>query len=404
MMAGKPALLVLTSTYPRRAGDTEPAFVHELCRRLSATFDLRVLAPHAPGAKMRESLDGVDVIRFRYLPDFCETLAYEGGIPAKLRREPWRLLQVPFFLGAQFIAAWRECRRERTDLIHAHWLIPQGLIAAVLKGILSPPPALICTAHGADLYTQRGALARFLKRWTLRRADALTVVSRSMQSPAAVLGAGPMEVASMGADLKSRFVPGTGTRERDWLVFAGRLVEKKGAEHLLEAFGLARARRPALRLSIAGEGPERSRLQERARQLGLADRVEFLGAVPQEALASLFQSSGMAVFPFVAAADGDQEGLGLVVVEAQGCACPVIASDVPAIRDTIVNGETGLLAPPGDTAALAARILSLLEDPVLAGRIASGGRRAAVEKFDWTPVAERYVRILQDALGRSRGA
>jgi len=404
MTPARPRLLVLTSTYPRRVGDTEPAFVHELCRRLAAGFDVRVLAPHAPGARMRESLDGVDVVRFRYLPGSRETLAYEGGIPAKLRREPWRFLQVPFFLAGLLFAAWREARRFDAEIVHAHWLIPQALAGAILKGLLAPRPALCCTAHGADLYTQRGVVARFLKRWTLQRVDSLTVVSRSMLAPALELGAGPVEVASMGADLASRFVPGSGPRDADRLVFAGRLVEKKGVDYLLEALVAARARRPALRLTIAGDGPERARLLERARALGIADHVEFLGAVPQERLAALFQSAAAAVFPFVPAADGDQEGFGLVVVEAQGCACPVIAADVPAVRDTIADGETGLLVPPGDAAALADRICTLLGDPELAGRIGPAGRRTATENFDWPAVAARYGRILRETLDRARGA
>jgi glycosyltransferase involved in cell wall biosynthesis len=406
MAAVKPGLLVLTSTYPRWAGDTEPAFVHELCRQLAPRFDLCVVAPHAAGAQRCERMDGVRIRRFRYLPGRWQTLAYEGGMPAKLRRQPWRLIQVPFFLAALFLTAWLEARRRRPEFIHAHWLIPQGLIAVLLRAVLPWKPAVVCTAHGADLYTQRGHLARRLKSWTLRRTDALCVVSRAMLAPALALGARPaaVEVASMGADLDACFVPGDGDREHDCIIFAGRLVEKKGVPVLLDALSRMGARRPRARLVIAGEGPERARLQERARELGVAHRVEFLGAVSRTRLAELYRSAVLAAFPFVIADDGDQEGFGLVVIEAQGCACPVIVSDVPAVRDTVVDGETGLVVPMGDAAALADRIEALLADPGLAQRLGMNGRRAALQHYGWSAVAGRYARILQDARARSRAA
>jgi glycosyltransferase involved in cell wall biosynthesis len=135
-------------------------------------------------------------------------------------------------------------------------------------------------------------------------------------------------------------------------------------------------------------------LQQCAGELGLTDRTEFIGAISQERMAALYQSAAMAVFPFVAAAGGDQEGFGLVVVEAQGCACPVIASDVPAVRDTIIDGETGLLVQSGNVADLATRIEFLLDNPELALRLGTNGRRSAVERFDWDAVAARYLRIL----------
>jgi glycosyltransferase involved in cell wall biosynthesis len=404
MTPAKARLLVLTSTFPRWPGDTEPAFVHQLCRRLLGSFDILVLAPHAPGARLEEVLDGVPVRRFRYAPEEWETLAYGGGIPAKLRREPWRLLQVPFLIAAQAARAWVELRRQETDIVHAHWIIPQGLIAAALKVCGRGRPAVVCTMHGADLFTLRSRPIAWLKRWAARRMDAMTVVSRSMLEPALALQPDParIEVASMGVDATACFTPGGADRSRDTLLFAGRLVEKKGVPHLLEAFALLRDRRPQLRLILAGDGPERPRLEARARDLGLQDAIEFRGAVPAEVLTGLYRSAAVAVFPFVIAADGDQEGLGLVVAEAQACACPVVASSLPALADLIVDGETGLLARPGDAAALAERIACLLADERLSRRLGENGRRAVLENFDWGRIAERYARILNEALARSR--
>jgi glycosyltransferase involved in cell wall biosynthesis len=395
-------VLVLASTYPRWPGDTEPGFVHELCRRLASRFDVQVLSPHAPGARTQEVMDGVEVRRFRYLPGRLETLAYEGGIPEKLRRQPWRLLQVPFFLAGLLWAAWRALRTRKFDAIHAHWLLPQGFVAALFKAIDPAGPPLVVTLHGADLYTANSAPVRAVKRRALGQADAVTVVSEAMRREVEALGADPARtsVLSMGVDTESRFVPGQGPRRAGTLLFAGRLVEKKGARYAIEALALLRRERPGARLVVAGDGPERPVLEARVRELGLEEAVTFLGAVPQPRLAELYREAAAAVFPFVVAKGGDREGLGLVVVEAQSCGCPVIAADVPAVHDTVTDGETGLLVPPGDPAALAAAMRQVLDDAALAERLGAAGPAAAA-RFSWTRIAEGYARVIGKAMGRA---
>src|SRR5689334_22160597 len=96
-----PRLLVLATTYPRWPGDPEPGFVHELSKRLADRFRVVALVPHAPGAKRRECMDGVEVVRYRYAPQRMETLVNDGGIVANLRRAKWKLLLVPGFVLAQ---------------------------------------------------------------------------------------------------------------------------------------------------------------------------------------------------------------------------------------------------------------------------------------------------------------
>jgi hypothetical protein len=127
--ARKPRLLVLASTYPRWPGDPEPAFVHELARRLVDAFEVTVLCPHAAGAATRETFDGVQVLRYRYAPAALESLVNDGGIVANLKRHRWKWLLLPTFVGALAWRAWRLVRRERPAVVHAHWLIPQGVVA-----------------------------------------------------------------------------------------------------------------------------------------------------------------------------------------------------------------------------------------------------------------------------------
>jgi len=122
--------------------------------------------------------------------------------------------------------------------------------------------------------------------------------------------------------------------------------------------------------------------------------------IGQEQLPFLLRRAGLLVAPFLIAKGGDQEGLGLVSVEAAGCECPVIAGDVPAVRDVIADGETGILVAPGNPEALATSIAALLADPDRCARLGRAARTFCLERFDWQTVAERYGELLLAQMGR----
>lgn len=391
-----PVLLVLASTYPRWPGDPEPGFVHELSRRLAQRFRVIVLCPHAPGAKPREAMDGVEVVRYRYAPGRWETLVNDGGIVTNLKRARWKLLLVPGFVLGQAWAAWRLVRRERVDVIHAHWLVPQGLIAALLQWLPGRRVPYVVTSHGADLYALKGRLLDGIKRFVARRAAAATVVSSAMRERLAALGvpAAHIHVLPMGVDLSGRFTPDPAVpRSAHEILFVGRLVEKKGLRHLIDAMPLVLAQAPDAFLSIAGFGPEEGVLRQQVRDLGLESKVRFLGAVPQAALPALYRRAALFVAPFVQAESGDQEGLGLVLVEAIGCGCPVLVGDVPAVRDVIEAEEW--IADARRTDVLARRIVQLLATvpPQLQADI-QAARQALLARLEWTAVAKSYGKLL----------
>lgn len=398
----KPRLLVLTSTFPRWAGDHEPPFVFELSRRLADTFDVHVLAPHAVGARREEILADLHVHRFRYAPGSLQQLAYDGGILARLRQRRWRLLLVPCLLAGQWWALRRLLRRQRFDAIHAHWLVPQALVA-ILAGV-PRNCALLCTSHGGDLFGLRGRLLGRLKRGILARCTGVTVVSAAMRDEVQRLRPGQaVDIIPMGTDLVGCFTPlPTVARAPNAIVFAGRLVEKKGVGYLIDAIARLRQQGRPVTLRIAGSGPELAALRAQAQRLGIESAVDFLGAVDHPRLADLYRQASVAVVPSVVAASGDQEGFGLVIVEAMGCECPVVASRLPAIDDIAIDGETALLVPPADPAALADAIAAVLDDPSTARRRAMAARARVQERFDWDSITGRYAGLLLRLIGPAR--
>lgn len=385
-----PRLLVVTSTYPRWSGDPEPGFVHELAKRLVDRFEVHVVGPHATGAKVEDVLDGVRVHRYRYAPDRWETLVNHGGMLTNLRRSPWKWLLLPGFLMAQLAALRRVRRHIGPAVVHAHWLLPQGLLASF--GAAAP---LVITSHGADLFGLRGRFFAKLRRRVVARSAAITVVSEAMARRLAEEGCrGRVRVLPMGVDIE-RFSVGPTPRHGSRLLFVGRMVQKKGLRHLLDAMPALVAAHAGLVLDLAGFGPEEAALRAQVAALGLGENVRFLGAMSQAALPPLYRQATVFVAPFVEA-DGDQEGLGLVVAEAMACGCPVVVGDVAGVRD-LVGERTGVRVNARDANALAATILALLADPARRRQLGSAGRDHVRTHYAWPVVASRYADLLQDA-------
>lgn len=394
----KPRLLVLASTYPRWSHDPEPGFVHELAKRLTNRFDVIVLCPHASGAAPEEMLDAVKIKRYRYAPSRLETLVNDGGIVTNLKRAPWKWLLVPGFVLMLAWRAWRLVRTQRPDVIHAHWLLPQGLAVAVLGLVDRRVPSFMVTSHGADLFALQSWPLPALKRFVARRAATLTVVSAAMRDELGRIGVGTDTVAvqSMGVDLKGRFTPDPSVeRSGDEILFVGRLVEKKGLRYLIAAMPEILKSRPSAYLTVAGFGPEEAERRLQVAELGLEASVRFIGAVPQADLPALYRRAAVFVAPFVQAASGDREGLGLVSVEAAGCGCPVVTSDLPAVRDVFPGPGMAWFVPPRDRGRLAGSILVCLAQPEGEAKCS---RDSLVARFDWGVVSDAYGELLEGCI------
>lgn len=392
-------ILVLTSTYSRWPDDTEPRFVDNLCQTLASRHTVHVLAPHAPGAQTEEQLDGIRVFRFRYWPGRFESLAYGGGILPNLRQNPLRLIQVPFFLVAQWLAILRLCRGGNYDIVHAHWIIPQGVSAVLARPFSRRRTPLVLTSHGGDLFALRGNLLTLLKRRVTRASDALTVVSDSMKARSEALRLQPpghIRTIPMGVDTRCTFLPPERTADRHGILFVGRLVDKKGIEYLLRAMPGVAARHPGTRLSIVGDGPLRPGLEALCRTLGVGHMVHFEGSVANRDVPAFLKTAAIAVFPSVVTDKGDQEGTPVAIMEALACGCAAVVSDYPGAREIIADGRTGLLVPQRSPEALCEAIVALLDDPAKRAGLGERGRALAEREYDWQVIGARFDTVFTE--------
>ena len=155
---------MVTSSLPRWEGDSTTPFVLHLARDLmDLGWRVRLLAPHAPSAAVREELQGVPVERFRYLvPESSQTVCYQGGALVNLRDRPANYLKLPALVVAEWCALTRRLLRGGVDLVHSHWVLPQGLVGTLACGPLGVRH--VVTVHGGDVFGLRGPFLEALKR------------------------------------------------------------------------------------------------------------------------------------------------------------------------------------------------------------------------------------------------
>jgi len=397
-------VLMVASSYPRSPDDTSSVFLRYLVEHLRKTgADIHVLAPEDNAGHLKDSSDAA-VTRFRYLPRAWQQLAYGSGILPNLRRRPLLWLQVPFFLIGMAIALFRITRKWRPQIIHAHWVLPQGLIA-VFVGALTRVPVVV-TLHGGDAFGLKSGPLSWLKRAALTHTAAWTAnTSATANALRMTDGASSPYIIPMGVDVK-RFASGRrGTYRQDIpakdsiVLFVGRLVEKKGVDDLITAFStLPEKLAENTWLWIVGGGDEESNLRALANRLGVSGRIRFWGKIPNADLPDIYAAADVFSGPSVVAASGDTEGQGVVFLEAFAARLCVLAAASGGIAEVVVDGLTGTLVPPRDPARLAAAMETLLANRELREKLAENAFRKVAETYAWEKVAGQFVSLYRSIL------
>jgi glycosyltransferase involved in cell wall biosynthesis len=357
---------------------------------------------------MLQLLGGLDRTRWRPVllhhakPALARLVAGARDLDVELREvppvsRPRQLVHLPQFV--------RALRAEDTAVFHAHLPAPLhgrfGLLAAAVGRV----PAVVATAHLVSDVTHpmRSHLVQRIAATCTDRYIAVSEgVGRRLRSRFGVPDR-KIRVIANGIDVERWPAPRNprlrsmlaGATDRPIVLTVGRLDAQKGHRYLLAAA----AEVPDALFVLVGEGRERADLEARARSLGVADRVRFLGH--RDDVPELLAACDVFVLPSL------YEGLPLSVLEAMAAARPVVATAIEGISETVVDGMTGLLVPPADPAALARAVRAVLTDAVLAGRMGQAGRERVCREFSLRRMIDRVTRVydelLESAAIRRRG-
>ena len=401
-------VLVMSSNYPRFFGDICGWFIHKISRGIAQKkYQVISLSPHTQNSKVREDMDGIDVNRFIYFfPERFEKLAYGSGILYNLRNSPIVFFTIIPFVLSELFWALKIIQKHQVKIIHTHWLIPQGLIGAIIHYLTRVPH--IATIHGSDLnLIKNNIILKIVCRFIVTNSDAITTNSSYMKQQ--LLSITPdslqkIQVIPMGVDpqkyqncdiinLKLKY------EASNIVLSVGRLIDWKGTIHLINAMPLVVKRFPDTRLLIVGTGPEKENLVQRTHQLSLEENVKFLGIVSDDDLVKYYHIADVFVLPSVNKS-GETEGLGVVLLEAMASGCPVIGSNVGGIPDIITDGENGFLVHERDPAQLAEKIISLLLDVELRGTFRKNGYAKIEKSFSWERISDQFASVYHQVLTR----
>jgi glycosyltransferase involved in cell wall biosynthesis len=297
-----------------------------------------------------------------------------------------------YLRNALFLRRW--LRAHRPHLLHAHYASGYGS-TAMLAGW---HPTLL-SVWGSDVYEfpYQSRLKGWLLRRNLRFADALASTSRAMAQQVRRLwpDAGDIAITPFGVDLQ-RFVPAPRAPGPVTIGTVKTLAPAYGIDVLLQAFARIAAGSDT-RLLIVGDGPQRAELQQLAQQWHIADRVQWAGPVPHADVPAWLQRLDV----YVAASR--QESFGVAAVEAMACGVPVVVSDAGGLPEVVVDGQSGLVVPRDDPAALAAALQRLLDDAPLRRRLGEAGRARAQAEYAWPDCVARMLACQDAVIARHSG-
>jgi glycosyltransferase involved in cell wall biosynthesis len=399
-------VVMVTTSYPRFAGDSVGTFMEPIAKGVAARgHEVHIVAPWHPRITRGRVEDGVFFHFFKYAPVAAlNVFGYAAGLKADVRLKATAWLAAPLALTAGWFKAMRVAQKRRATVMHGHWVVPGGVIAAAAR----PGLPLVVSLHGSDVFVaERTAPARAAASRVFQHAGFVTACSADLATRAIALGAAPnrLEVVPYGVDAE-RFRPSTDARRRlrakagfemtaPLLVAAGRLVRKKGFEYLIDA--LSQTAVPA-QLVIAGTGDLEAELRARAVAAGVATRVHFLGDIAQDDVAAWFAAADVAVVPSVRDESGNVDGLPNTVLEALASGTPVVTTGAGGIGSVVEDGRNGMIVPERDVAALAGTISALLADRARGSALGAAARATVMARFGWDAAAARFEAAYDRAL------
>jgi glycosyltransferase involved in cell wall biosynthesis len=393
-------ILMVTSSYPLFEGDGTAPFIEEIARSIAVRghqVDM-VLPAHPKLSRIDEP--GLRFFPFPYAPvpslgvwGYAQSLDADRGLRWKT------LMALPFAALATTGAVRRRLVRESYDIVHAHWVVPGAVLSR--KPAASARTPLVISLHGSDVFAaERNALVGSAARRAFRAAGAVTACSSDLRDRAIALGARAETTGTVPYGVDADFFGShdplsdeqraamrrrLGASSSCTLVVAvGRLVEKKGFAHLIEAAGDA----PELHVAIVGDGDLQSDLEARSRASRFP--VTLAGRFSRSEIRDALRCADIVAVPSIVDSSGNLDGLPNALLEAMASGKAIVASRIAGIPDVVSDGVEGVLVPPKDAMSLRGALLRLHSDPMTRAELGQAAARRVSRDLTWDRVASTF--------------
>jgi glycosyltransferase involved in cell wall biosynthesis len=357
-----------------QAGGAE-VHLQEILKRIAAKgHKVTLLSSGFAGCKSKEEIDGIRIVRagsrfnFNFLAPFA--------LRKQLSEERWDILiedinKIPFFSPLY----------HRLPMLV---VIPHLFSDSVFKEINF--------VLGTYIYLSEKPIP-----W-LYKGFKFMVISDSTKDDLTKRNLPPNDIRVIHCGIDHQLYHFDRTAKKDTnptVIYLGRLKKYKSIDHLLTAFSLTQKKIPDAKLVIVGDGDYKNELIDLARRLNISHKVEFTGFVDKSDKVKRLQKAWVAVYPSL------KEGWGLTNIEANACGTPVIASNVPGLKDSVVDGKTGLLFEYGNTLQLSDHLVKILSDKSYRDTLGQGGLDWA-KNFSWDEAADKTFELIKEAIARGR--
>jgi len=400
---------LLTHGYPRFPSDTTAPFIESIAETLQKHgMRVTVLTPDTPKFARTTDDHSVNLKTYRYFfPRRLQLLGYSNTLINDCELKRYVYLLAPFMFLSGIFHLLRLHRKHRFDVIHAHWLLPNGFIGVIVSKLCKIP--VVITLHGSDIFVSKlNPVFKAMAKWTLKHTAMVTSVTPAFLPELAALGV-PAERRCLipnGVDPEV-FPPPTPKQltelqnklsipDEERVVFAlGRIVLKKGFDILIQALPFVREKCPQTTVIIGGDGSDLVRLKALAEEQGVLDIIKFPGTINRLEVPIYFYLCDLFALPAVVDPKGNMDGCPIVILEAMACGKPVVASAISGIPIVVQNGKTGFLVEEKNPDALASAIVSLLENSAKREQFGKAAQQCIQNELTWTKTIEQFISIYQ---------
>lgn len=402
-------ICILTHTFPKNINDSTSSFMHTLSLGLQkAGSEIIVLTPYSP--QLKNNNFPYRVISYKYIwPNFLHTLGYGKTLKdgSKMGIRTYFLSLFLFLFG--IIALINVCRREKIDVISAHWILPNGFIAFVASKLLKIPYTI--TLCGSDIYmAKKNVLFSKMAVICANSASFVAADSPKFLSDLITLGAKvqknniiPYPVNADRFNSTTKGVESLRKKlnlEKDNLIIlaVGRLIYKKGFEYLIKSLSGIAKQYPKTRLVIVGDGDLKKQLKDLAFKLNLENKINFVGVTNRNDITIYYNLANIFVMPSIKDRDGNMDDQPVSLIEAMACGKPIIATDFPGIRLTVKNKINGFLIPEKNISMITRALEELIKSQSLRKKMGQESRKIVLKNLTDKKIGENYTSIFRNII------
>ena len=400
-------VVILTHTAPRFKGDQAAAFMKGLGNSfVKVGLKTWMLAPWDKEIKPDKERK-YPFITYRYIwPNQWHQLGYSRTLANDMAMRFSSVILAPFLIIFGTINLWRLVRREKIQIINAHWIVPNGYIGAIVSKLTGAK--LVPTLPGSDVFlAQKNLVYGWMARVAAKQASAITTNSPQLGEDLAGLGADPKKLHTIiyGVDTNEMYPTKVGVAAKRqqlgiksnelMILGVGRLVAKKGFRYLIQAMPTILKKIPAAKLVIIGDGDQRAELESLIAKYKLEKSIIMPGFANRNDLRVLYNAADLFVLPSIRDDAGNLDDQSVALVEAMATGTPVIATSFPGYSIVIEDGSNGHLTKERDPADLAKATVDILASNTRRKKMAARSLELVNEKFAWPAIAGQYQNLFE---------